>query len=211
MTYAVKETFLTVQGEGGQAGRPSVFLRFAGCNLWNGLERDRAAAVCSFCDTDFVGVDGDGGGKFADAGTLANHVASMWRGRAGDPRLVVCTGGEPLLQLDTPLIDALHGRGFDIAVETNGTLAAPAGIDWVCVSPKADAPVVQTAGDELKLVFPQAMAMPDRFEHLDFERFWLQPMDGPDQAANTAAALDYCLAHPKWRLSIQTHKYIGVR
>ena len=211
MTYAVKETFLTVQGEGGQAGRPSVFLRFAGCNLWNGLERDRAAAVCSFCDTDFVGVDGDGGGKFADAGTLANHVASMWRGRAGDPRLVVCTGGEPLLQLDTALIRALHGRGFDIAVETNGTVAAPDGIDWVCVSPKADAPVVQTAGDELKLVFPQAMAMPDRFEHLDFERFWLQPMDGPDQAANTAAALDYCLAHPKWRLSIQTHKYIGVR
>ena len=211
MTYAVKETFLTVQGEGGQAGRPAVFLRFAGCNLWNGLERDRAAAVCSFCDTDFVGVDGDGGGKFADPDGLAAHVAGMWRGRAGDPKLVVCTGGEPLLQLDTPLIAALHRRGFDIAVETNGTLAAPDGIDWVCVSPKADAPVVQTTGQELKLVFPQALAMPDRFEHLDFERFWLQPMDGPDQAANTAAALDYCLAHPKWRLSVQTHKYIGVR
>ena len=211
MTYAVKETFLTVQGEGGQAGRPAVFLRFAGCNLWNGLERDRAAAVCSFCDTDFVGVDGDGGGKFADADGLAAHVAGMWRGREGDPKLVVCTGGEPLLQLDTALIRALHGRGFDIAVETNGTVAAPDGIDWVCVSPKADAPVVQTSGQELKLVFPQALAMPDRFEHLDFERFWLQPMDGPYQAANTAAALDYCLGHPKWRLSVQTHKYIGVR
>ena len=211
MTYAVKETFLTVQGEGGQAGRPAVFLRFAGCNLWNGLERDRASAVCSFCDTDFVGVDGDGGGKFADAGALATHVAAMWRGRGGDPKLVVCTGGEPLLQLDAALIDALRGRGFDIAVETNGTLAAPDGIDWVCVSPKAEAPVVQISGQELKLVFPQALAMPERFEHLNFERFWLQPMDGPDQAANTTAALDYCLGHPKWRLSVQTHKYIGVR
>ena len=211
MTYAVKETFLTVQGEGGQAGRPAVFLRFAGCNLWNGLERDRASAVCSFCDTDFVGVDGDGGGKFVDAEGLAAHVAAMWRGRAGDPKLVVCTGGEPLLQLDTPLIAALHRRGFDIAVETNGTVAAPDGIDWVCVSPKAEAPVVQISGQELKLVFPQALAMPERFEHLNFERFWLQPMDGPDQAANTAAALDYCLGHPKWRLSVQTHKYIGVR
>ena len=211
MTYSVKETFLTVQGEGGQAGRPAVFLRFAGCNLWNGLERDRAAAVCSFCDTDFVGVDGDGGGKFADAEALADHVASMWRGREGDPKLVVCTGGEPLLQLDSALIAALKAQGFDIAVETNGTVAAPDGIDWICVSPKADAPVVQTTGAELKLVYPQGAAMPDRFEHLAFERFWLQPMDGPDQAANTAAALDYCLSHPKWRLSIQTHKYIGVR
>ena len=208
MTYAVKETFLTVQGEGGQAGRPAVFLRFAGCNLWSGLERDRAGAVCSFCDTDFVGTDGDGGGKFRTAEAMADHVAALWRGRAGDPKLVVCTGGEPLLQLDPALIDALHARGFDIAVETNGTLA---GIDWVCVSPKAEAPVVQTTGQELKLVFPQATAMPDRFEHLDFERFWLQPMDGPDQAANTAAALDYCLTHPQWRLSVQTHKYIGVR
>lgn len=211
MTYAVKEVFLTVQGEGGQAGRPAVFLRFAGCNLWNGLERDRATAVCTFCDTDFVGTDGDGGGKFATPQALADHVAAMWRGRANDPKLAVCTGGEPLLQLDPPLIEALHALGFDIAVETNGTLAAPDGIDWVCVSPKADAPVVQTTGQELKLVFPQAAAMPDRFEHLDFERFWLQPMDGPDQAANTAAALDYCLRHPKWRLSVQTHKYIGVR
>ena len=211
MTYSVKETFLTVQGEGGQAGRPAVFLRFAGCNLWNGLERDRAAAVCSFCDTDFVGVDGDGGGKFTDAQALADHVSSMWRGRAGDPMLVVCTGGEPLLQLDAALIAALKARGFDIAVETNGTMVAPDGIDWICVSPKADAPVMQTTGAELKLVYPQDAAMPDRFEHLAFDRFWLQPMDGPDQLANTAAALDYCLSRPKWRLSVQTHKYIGVR
>tara|TARA_R110001606_G_scaffold12306_5_gene53243 strand:- start:110039 stop:110686 length:648 start_codon:yes stop_codon:yes gene_type:complete len=211
MTYAVKETFLTVQGEGGQAGRPAVFLRFAGCNLWSGLERDRAAAVCSFCDTDFVGTDGDGGGKFRTAEAMSDHVASLWRGREGDPKLVVCTGGEPLLQLDAALIAALHARGFDIAVETNGTLTAPVGIDWVCVSPKAEAPVVQTSGQELKLVFPQITAMPDRFEHLDFERFWLQPMDGPEREANTAAALDYCLTHPQWRLSVQTHKYIGVR
>lgn len=211
MTYAVKEAFLTVQGEGGQAGRPAVFLRFAGCNLWNGLERDRANAVCTFCDTDFVGTDGDGGGKFGSAEDLATHVASMWRGREGDPKLVVVTGGEPLLQLDPPAINALKSGGFDIAVETNGTLAAPDGIDWICVSPKADAPVVQTSGQELKLVYPQPKAMPDRFEHLDFERFWLQPMDGPDQAANTAAVIDYCLTHPKWRLSVQTHKYIGVR
>ena len=211
MTYSVKETFLTVQGEGGQAGRPAVFLRFAGCNLWSGREQDRAGAVCSFCDTEFVGTDGDGGGKFADAGALADHVAAMWIGRGGDPKLVVCTGGEPLLQLNGPLIEALHARGFDIAVETNGTIAAPEGIDWVCVSPKAAAPVVQISGQELKLVYPQVLAMPDRFEALDFERFWLQPMDGPDQALNTAAALDYCLRNPKWRLSVQTHKYIGVR
>ena len=211
MTYSAKEVFLTVQGEGGQAGRPAVFLRFAGCNLWNGLERDRANAVCTFCDTDFVGTDGDGGGKFGSAEDLATHVASMWRGREGDPKLVVVTGGEPLLQLDPPAIHALKSGGFDIAVETNGTLAAPDGIDWICVSPKADAPVVQTSGQELKLVYPQPKAMPDRFEHLDFERFWLQPMDGPDQAANTAAVIDYCLTHPKWRLSVQTHKYIGMR
>lgn len=211
MTYAAKEVFLTVQGEGGQAGRPAVFLRFAGCNLWNGLERDRPSAICSFCDTDFVGIDGDGGGKFADAEGLADYVASLWRGRDGDPKLVVCTGGEPLLQLDPKLIAALKARGFDIAVETNGTIAAPEGIDWVCVSPKANAPVVQTSGQELKLVFPQSLAMPDRFEDLPFERFWLQPMDGPDQVANTEAAIEFCLTHPKWRLSVQTHKYIGVR
>ncbi len=211
MTYAVKETFLTVQGEGGQAGRPAVFLRFAGCNLWSGREQDRADAVCTFCDTEFVGTDGDGGGKFRTPEAMADHVASFWIGREGDPKLVVCTGGEPLLQLDAPLITALHARGFEIAVETNGTIAAPEGIDWVCVSPKASAPVVQTSGQELKLVYPQALAMPERFDALDFERFWLQPMDGPDQAANTAAAMDYCLRHPKWRLSVQTHKYIGVR
>jgi 7-carboxy-7-deazaguanine synthase len=210
MTYAVKECFLTVQGEGGQAGRAAVFLRFAGCNLWNGLERDRAGAICDFCDTDFVGTDGDGGGKFVTAEALADHVGARWMGGARD-RLVVCTGGEPLLQLDAALIDALRARGFSIAVETNGTVAAPDGIDWICVSPKADAPVVQTRGQELKLVFPQPKAMPERFERLDFERFWLQPMDGPDQAANTAAAVDYCLRHPRWRLSVQTHKYIGVR
>lgn len=211
MTYAVKEAFLTVQGEGGQAGRPAVFLRFAGCNLWNGLERDRTTAVCTFCDTDFVGTDGDGGGKFRSAEALAAHVASMWRGRQGDPKLVVVTGGEPLLQLDPTAILALKAQGFDIAVETNGTLAAPPGIDWICVSPKADAEVAQTSGQELKLVYPQPTAMPERFEHLDFERFWLQPMDGPDQVANTAAAIEYCLTHPQWRLSVQTHKYIGVR
>ena len=211
MTYSAKEVFLTVQGEGGQAGRPAVFLRFAGCNLWNGLERDRATAVCSFCDTDFIGTNGDGGGKFTTAEAMADHVAAMWRGRAGDAKLVVCTGGEPLLQLDAALIDALHKRGFEIAVESNGTLAAPASLDWICVSPKADAPLIQTTGQELKLVYPQAAAMPERFEHLDFERFWLQPMDGLNQAANTAAAIDYCLTHPKWRLSVQTHKYIGVR
>jgi len=199
-----------VPGEGGQAGRAAVFLRFAGCNLWNGLERDRPGAICDFCDTDFAGVDGDGGGKFADAAMLADHVQARWIGGQGD-RLVVCTGGEPLLQLDPALIAALHARGFAVAVETNGTIAAPDGIDWICVSPKADAPVVQTRGHELKLVFPQAKAMPERFEHLDFERFWLQPMDGPDQAANTAAAVAWCLQHPRWRLSVQTHKYIGVR
>jgi len=156
-------------------------------------------------------VNGDGGGKFKTANLMANYVAGMWRGREGDPKLVVCTGGEPLMQLDTPLIDALHARGFEIAIESNGTLTAPDGIDWICISPKADAPVVQTSGQELKLVYPQPLAMPDRFESLDFQHFWLQPMDGPDQAANTAAAIEYCLTHPQWRLSVQTHKYIGVR
>ncbi len=209
MTYSVKEIFLTLQGEGGQAGRPAVFCRFAGCNLWNGLERDRAKAVCSFCDTDFVGVDGEGGGKFETPAALAAAVEAAWRGgEAG--RLVVCTGGEPLLQLDEPLIEALRARGFEIAVESNGTLQAPAGIDWICVSPKADAPLAQRSGQELKLVFPQAGVDPACFERLDFERFYLQPMDGPDREANTQAAVAYCLSHPRWRLSVQTHKYLGL-
>ena len=211
VTYSAKEVFLTVQGEGGQAGRPAVFLRFSGCNLWSGREQDRETAVCTFCDTDFVGVDGGGGGKFRTPDLLAYHVAGMWRGRQGDPKLVVCTGGEPLLQLDAALIAALKTRGFEVAIESNGTLEAPDGIDWVCVSPKANAEVIQIKGQELKLVYPQAKAMPERFEHLDFERFWLQPLDGPDQAENTAAAIEYCLTHPQWRLSVQTHKYIGVR
>jgi 7-carboxy-7-deazaguanine synthase (Cx14CxxC type) len=209
MTYSVKEIFLTLQGEGGQAGRAAVFCRFAGCNLWSGREVDRAGAVCTFCDTDFVGTNGPGGGRFATPGDLAAAVAETWRGPA-ENRLVVCTGGEPLLQLDPPLIAALHGAGFSIAIETNGTLPAPDGIDWICVSPKAQAPVVQTRGQELKLVFPQAGVDPDRFKDLDFERFFLQPMDGPNREAATAAAVAYCLEHPRWRLSVQTHKYLGL-
>jgi 7-carboxy-7-deazaguanine synthase (Cx14CxxC type) len=209
MSYAVKEIFLTLQGEGGQAGRPAVFCRFAGCNLWSGREEDRAGAVCTFCDTDFVGMDGEGGGRFAGAEALAAAVERAWIGGDGD-RLVVLTGGEPLLQVDEALVQALRDRGFSIALETNGTLAAPEGIDWVCVSPKADAPLVQTRGQELKLVFPQPGHDPARFESLAFERFLLQPMDGPDRQANTAAAIAYCLAHPRWRLSVQTHKYLGI-
>jgi 7-carboxy-7-deazaguanine synthase (Cx14CxxC type) len=209
MTYSVKEIFLTLQGEGGQAGKAAVFCRFAGCNLWTGREQDRHKAVCTFCDTDFVGVDGEGGGKFATADLLADAVEAAWTGGPHD-RLVVCTGGEPLLQLDAAAIAALHARGFMIAVETNGTVAAPEGIDWVCVSPKADAPVVQTAGQELKLVYPQDKALPERFANLDFERFYLQPMDGPDRERNTQLAVAYCLIHPQWRLSVQTHKYLGL-
>jgi 7-carboxy-7-deazaguanine synthase len=209
MKYAVKEIFLTLQGEGGQAGRAAVFCRFAGCNLWSGREQDRAGAVCSFCDTDFVGLDGPGGGRFATAQDLAAAVERAWQGGAGE-RLVVLTGGEPLLQVDEALIADLHARDFALALETNGTLAAPPGIDWICVSPKADAPVVQTTGQELKLVYPQAGVDPARFESLAFERFLLQPMDGPDREANTAAAIAYCLAHPRWRLSVQTHKYLGI-
>ena len=209
MTYAVKECFLTVQGEGGQAGRAAVFCRFAGCNLWSGREEDRASAVCTFCDTDFVGMDGVGGGRFTTAGDLADAIEAAWPGGA-EHRLVVCTGGEPLLQVDPALIEALHARGFRIALETNGTLAAPDGVDWICVSPKADAPVVQTRGQELKLVFPQAGVDPARFEHLEFERFLLQPMDGPARRENTEAAIAYCLANPQWRLSVQTHKYLGI-
>lgn len=212
MTYTVKEIFLTLQGEGAQAGRAAVFCRFAGCNLWSGREQDRATAVCRFCDTGFVGTDGPGGGKFASAQALAQAVQAVWQaggGQGGRP-LVVCTGGEPLLQLDKPAVDALHAAGFEIAVETNGTQAAPPGLDWVCVSPKAGAPLVLTRGDELKLVFPQPAAMPQAFETLDFRHFFLQPMDGPDQAANTRAAIAYCLAHPRWRLSVQTHKVLGI-
>ncbi len=209
MSYSVKELFLTLQGEGGQAGKAAVFCRFAGCNLWSGREEDRAAAICAFCDTDFVGLDGPGGGRFGSAKALAEAIATAWAGGARD-RLVVFTGGEPLLQLDEALIAAVHARGFSLAVETNGTLAAPAGIDWICVSPKARAPLVQRRGQELKLVFPQAGADPAGFEALEFERFFLQPMDGPQREANTRAAIAYCLAHPRWRLSLQTHKYIGI-
>ena len=209
MTYSVKEIFLTLQGEGGQAGRAAVFCRFAGCNLWSGRERDRGRAVCTFCDTDFVGVDGEGGGKFVTPADLAAAVNAAWTG-PDDNKLVVCTGGEPLLQLDGPLIEALHAAGFTIAVETNGTIVAPPGIDWICVSPKADAPVAQTSGQELKLVYPQREVDPARFAGLDFERFFLQPMDNADREANTAAAVAYCLSHPRWRLSVQTHKYLGL-
>jgi 7-carboxy-7-deazaguanine synthase len=209
MSYAVKEVFLTLQGEGGQAGRPAVFCRFSGCNLWSGREQDRETAVCSFCDTDFVGMDGSGGGRFADAGALAAAVEAVWEGGADD-RLVVLTGGEPLLQLDAALIEALHARGFSLALETNGTLSVPDGVDWICVSPKAQAEVVQTHGQELKLVYPQTDVDPARFEGLAFERFLLQPMDGPRRAENTQAAIAYCLAHPRWRLSVQTHKYLGI-
>jgi 7-carboxy-7-deazaguanine synthase (Cx14CxxC type) len=209
MSYAVKELFLTLQGEGAQTGRRAVFLRFSGCNLWTGREQDRAAAVCTFCDTDFVGTDGEGGGKFADAEALADAASACW-GAPRAHRLVVCTGGEPLLQLDASLITALHTRGFEIAIETNGTQDAPPGIDWICVSPKADAPLKLTRGSELKLVFPQPKAMPDRFEHLDFAHFFLQPMDGPNREANTQAAIAWCLAHPRWRLGLQTHKMTGL-
>ena len=209
---------MTLQGEGAQAGRAAVFLRFAGCNLWSGREADRAGAVCDFCDTDFRGTDGPGGGRFGTAALLADHVAARWVAvNAGEVdadarsrRYVVCTGGEPLLQLDLPLILALHAADFEIAIETNGTLPVPAGVDWICVSPKADAELVQRSGDELKLVYPQPAAPPERFARLDFRHFFLQPMDGPDRAANTAAAVAYCLAHPRWRLSLQTHKLIGI-
>lgn len=211
MTYSVKEIFYTLQGEGANAGRPAVFCRFAGCNLWTGREQDRARAVCQFCDTDFIGVDGPGGGKFGTPEALARAVRAAWP--AGAPRshpLVVCTGGEPLLQLDRPLVDALHEVGFTIAVETNGTQHAPPGVDWICVSPKAGAELVLCAGQELKLVFPQQMARPERFEQLDFAHFYLQPMDGPERDRNTQLAVQYCLDHPQWRLSLQTHKFLGI-
>jgi 7-carboxy-7-deazaguanine synthase len=209
MAYAVKEMFATLQGEGAQAGRASVFCRFAGCNLWSGREADRAEATCRFCDTDFVGVDGEGGGRFADAQALAEAIEARWCGDHAR-RFVVFTGGEPLLQLDAALIAAMHRRGFSIAVETNGSLEAPDGLDWICVSPKVGAPLRQRSGAELKLVFPQQALDPATLEALDFGHFFLQPMDGPEQAANTRAAVSYCLAHPKWRLSLQTHKMIGI-
>ena len=211
MTYSVKEIYYTLQGEGAQAGRAAVFLRFAGCNLWSGLERDRAAAVCRFCDTEFVGTDGVGGGKFPDAEALARAVFAQWPQGSKGKAYVVCTGGEPLLQLDTALIAALKTSGFEIAIETNGTLLPPPGIDWICVSPKAEADQKLMRGDELKLVYPQAGAAPERFAGQDFQNFFLQPMDNADRAANTDAATRYCLQHPQWRLSLQTHKLIGIR
>jgi len=209
--YSVKEIYYTLQGEGAQAGRAAVFLRFSGCNLWTGREQDRATAICRFCDTDFVGTDGPGGGKFANAAALADAVAGRWPSASGSARpLVVCTGGEPLLQLDEPLIDALHDRGFEVAVETNGTQLAPKGLDWICVSPKSQAPLVLTAGSELKLAYPQLDAPPERFAALAFQHFYLQPMDGPEARRNTQMAVEYCLSHPQWRLSVQTHKVIGL-
>ena len=206
MGYLVKEAFCTLQGEGANTGRAAVFCRFAGCNLWSGREEHRATAVCRFCDTEFVGTDGVGGGRFDRADALAEHLANL----GGTTRFVVCTGGEPLLQLDAPLIDALHARGFVIAIETNGTLPVSDGIDWVCVSPKAEADLVVTRGDELKLVYPQDGGAPERYADLEFTHFFLQPMDGPAREPNTVAAIDYCMEHPQWRLSVQTHKYLGI-
>jgi 7-carboxy-7-deazaguanine synthase (Cx14CxxC type) len=210
MAYAVKEAFKTLQGEGRHAGRAAVFCRFSGCNLWSGREADRDGAVCRFCDTDFVGTDGEGGGRFETAEALAARLAGLW-GAGRERRFVVLTGGEPMLQIDAALVDALHGQGFEIAVETNGTRPVPRTIDWICVSPKAGAELVQRSGNELKLVYPQAGAEPELFDGLAFEHFLLQPMDGPEAARNTKAAVDYCLAHPRWRFSLQTHKAIGVR
>ncbi len=211
MSYSVKEVFYTLQGEGRHAGRPAVFCRFAGCNLWSGREQDRATAICQFCDTDFIGVNGTGGGKFESAEDLANAIAEKWpRHNSTGTEFVVCTGGEPLLQLDEALINALHARGFEIAVETNGTIVAPSGLDWICVSPKQGSNLVQKTGDELKLVFPQTGVDPKSFEALSFRHFFLQPMDGPERATNTKLAVQYCLAHPVWRLSLQTHKILGI-
>jgi len=209
--YSIKEIFYTLQGEGAQTGRAAVFCRFAGCNLWSGREADRGSAICRFCDTDFADINGPGGGKFATAEALADAVRDKWPlSSPGGKLYVVCTGGEPLLQLDAPLIEALHARGFEIGVETNGTVAAPAEIDWICVSPKAGATLVQMTGDELKLVYPQQGGEPERFENLNFRHFFLQPMDGPARDANTKLALEYCLRHPRWRISLQTHKLLGI-
>jgi 7-carboxy-7-deazaguanine synthase len=210
MSYAVKEIFKTLQGEGAQMGRAAVFCRFSGCNLWSGREADRATSVCTFCDTDFVGMDGTGGGRFADADALADAIAAEWNGSAAN-RYVVLTGGEPLLQVDDALVAALHARDFEIGVETNGTQAAPAGLDWICVSPKANAELLLQSGHELKLVYPQETALPERFAHLAFDHFFLQPMDSPTAAANLEAAISYCTDNPRWRLSLQSHKMIGIR
>jgi 7-carboxy-7-deazaguanine synthase (Cx14CxxC type) len=211
MSYAVKEIFYTLQGEGAQAGRAAVFCRFAGCNLWTGREQDRATAICQFCDTDFADTNGPGGGKFESAKALATTIESKWpSGPAPGKRFVVCTGGEPLLQLDAKLIDALHEINFEIAIETNGTIAAPPSLDWICVSPKAGAEFVQKTGDELKLVFPQPGIDPEKLSSLAFRNFFLQPMDGPNRSANTELALKYCMEHPRWRLSLQTHKILGI-
>jgi 7-carboxy-7-deazaguanine synthase (Cx14CxxC type) len=211
MTYSVKEIFYTLQGEGSNAGRPAVFCRFAGCNLWTGREEDRAQATCQFCDTDFVGTDGDGGGKFATAAALVDTIASHWTPEGHAHRFVVLTGGEPLLQVDDALIAELHAQGFAIAVETNGTQPRPAGLDWVCVSPKAGTELKIRSGNELKLVFPQPGAEPEKFVDLDFQQFYLQPMDGPLQSTNTRLAMAYCMAHPQWSLGLQTHKFLQIR
>lgn len=212
MPYAVKEMFATLQGEGAHTGRASVFCRFTGCNLWSGREADRHKAACRFCDTDFIGTDGEGGGRFATPQALAAALASCWQQRAGDRpgRYVVFTGGEPLLQIDAGLVSAVRHAGFEIAIESNGTICAPEGIDWICISPKPDSVVTQRSGQELKLVYPQAELPPELFEDWDFRHFWLQPMDGPDRVENTARAVDYCLRNPRWRLSLQTHKLIGI-
>jgi len=210
VSYAVKEIFLTLQGEGAQAGRAAVFCRFSGCNLWSGREQDRATATCQFCDTDFVGTDGTLGGRYASAEELADTIAAQWAGTETN-RFTVLTGGEPLLQVDPSLIEALHARGFAIGIETNGTIDPPDGMDWICVSPKAGSDLRIRRGHELKLVYPQTAAMPEAFADLDFQRFSLQPMDGPDVIENTARAVDYCLHHPQWRLSLQTHKTLGIR
>lgn len=212
MSYLVKEIYYTLQGEGAQVGRPAVFCRFSRCNLWTGRESQRSQAICQFCDTDFVGTDGPGGGRFKSSNDLAAAVRAAWGGQThpGVELYVVCTGGEPLLQLDAAAVDAFHGAGFTVGVETNGTKDPPPGLDWICVSPKAGAPLVLDHGHELKLVYPQPAALPEVFEHLVFERFSLQPMDGPERQKNTALAVEYCLAHPQWRLSLQTHKYLGI-
>lgn len=209
--FAVKEIFYTLQGEGHNVGRPAVFCRFAGCNLWSGLEKDRTGAICDFCDTDFVGTDGEGGGRFPDEPALVDAIDARWPRHGGGMKFVVCTGGEPLLQITEEFVHALHRRGFEVAIETNGTRQPPKGIDWICVSPKANAELVLKSGDELKLIYPQAGAEPELYENLDFAHFFLQPMDGPQRERNTHLTIEYCLQHPRWRLSLQTQKYLGIK